>query len=199
MFLERKILSEIYNEPYRQFSALIGFEELSTDIEEFNRQINPSPWTKLVVDLSHGKDPDDAFSRVPYEKGHTFLFYLESIVGRDSFLNYLQKYLSDFATKSINTDQWKSHLISNFPSGSFDSVDWNTWLYGFGMPPIIPNYDMTMKEGVTCLVKKYCSYIVNHLELFPPQLLFITLFPNINLLVFGKKVSSTFNFSLFIY
>ena len=26
-------------------------------------------------------DPDDAFSKVPYEKGSTFLWYLEDLVG----------------------------------------------------------------------------------------------------------------------
>lgn len=39
-----------------------------------------NPLTKLVVDLS-GIDPDDAFSSCPYEKGHTFLFYLEKMFG----------------------------------------------------------------------------------------------------------------------
>ena len=28
-----------------------------------------------------GIDPDDAFSTVPYEKGHTLLYYLETLVG----------------------------------------------------------------------------------------------------------------------
>lgn len=39
-----------------------------------------NPLTKLVVNLT-GVDPDDAFSTVPYEKGHTFLFYLEQLLG----------------------------------------------------------------------------------------------------------------------
>lgn len=39
-----------------------------------------NPLTKLVVDLS-GIDPDDAFSTCPYEKGHTFLFFLEKLLG----------------------------------------------------------------------------------------------------------------------
>lgn len=33
-----------------------------------------------VPDLSAGEDPDAAFSRVPYEKGFYFLYYLQ--VGR---------------------------------------------------------------------------------------------------------------------
>ena len=37
-------------------------------------------YTKLVPDMV-GIDPDDAFSTVPYEKGHTLLYYLETLVG----------------------------------------------------------------------------------------------------------------------
>lgn len=33
-----------------------------------------------MVDLK-GISPDDAFSAVPYEKGHTLLFHLEELVG----------------------------------------------------------------------------------------------------------------------
>lgn len=39
-----------------------------------------SPLTCLVPDLK-GISPDDAFSRVPYEKGHTLLFHLEELAG----------------------------------------------------------------------------------------------------------------------
>jgi leukotriene-A4 hydrolase len=39
-----------------------------------------SPLTCLVPDLK-GISPDDAFSIVPYEKGHTLLFHLEELAG----------------------------------------------------------------------------------------------------------------------
>ena len=39
-----------------------------------------NPYTRLVVDLT-GIDPDDAFSCIPYEKGHAFLLYLEQHLG----------------------------------------------------------------------------------------------------------------------
>lgn len=38
------------------------------------------PYTKLIPDL-RGVDPDDAFSIVPYEKGFTLLYHLETILG----------------------------------------------------------------------------------------------------------------------
>lgn len=45
-------------------------------------------FTKLVVDLT-GKNPDDAFSSVPYEKGFNFLFHLENLVGKPKFDNFI--------------------------------------------------------------------------------------------------------------
>lgn len=36
-----------------------------------------------------GKDPDDAFSSVPYEKGFNFLFYLENLIGKDKFDKFI--------------------------------------------------------------------------------------------------------------
>lgn len=34
----------------------------------------------MIPDL-RDVDPDDAYNSVPYEKGHTFLFYLEDLLG----------------------------------------------------------------------------------------------------------------------
>jgi hypothetical protein len=44
-----------------------------------------------VIDLK-GKDPDDAFSSVPYEKGFVFLYYLEKLIGKakwDKFIPHV--------------------------------------------------------------------------------------------------------------
>ena len=45
--------------------------------------LKEGPYTKLVPDLK-GVDPDDAFSTVPYEKGFTLLFHLETLLGGPS-------------------------------------------------------------------------------------------------------------------
>lgn len=37
--------------------------------------------TKLIVDLE-GIDPDEAYSRIPYEKGSLLLYYLETLYGK---------------------------------------------------------------------------------------------------------------------
>lgn len=74
-----------HGEAYRHFSAIIGWEALVDSVELFGAD---HEFTKLVVDLK-GKDPDDAFSSIPYEKGFNFLFYLENLVGKDKWDKFI--------------------------------------------------------------------------------------------------------------
>jgi Peptidase family M1 domain len=75
------IRSNRRGEPYRQFSAIIGWNSLMNSVEQLGCD---HEFTKLLPNLM-GKDPDDAFSSVPYEKGFTFLYHLETLVGKQNF------------------------------------------------------------------------------------------------------------------
>lgn len=66
MFLERKILARVHGEAVAEFQASLGLAVLKAEVGNFGAA---HPFTALVPDLSGGADPDDAFSRVPYEKG----------------------------------------------------------------------------------------------------------------------------------
>lgn len=85
VYLERRILAALHGEAYRHFSAIIGWKSLTDAVEHFG---DDHEFTKLIVDLK-GKDPDDAFSSVPYEKGFNFLFHLENIVGKSKFDKFI--------------------------------------------------------------------------------------------------------------
>jgi leukotriene-A4 hydrolase len=75
---------------------------------------NKNPLTNLVINLT-GIDPDNAIGSIPYEKGHTLLFYLEEILGGpEIFEPFLQNYLEKFKYKSLNTMQWKDYLYKYF-------------------------------------------------------------------------------------
>ena len=58
--------------------------------------------------------PDDAFSKVPYEKGSTFLWYLEGIVGEQKMEEFLRFYYKKFALKSIDSDDFKQTFMDYF-------------------------------------------------------------------------------------
>jgi leukotriene-A4 hydrolase len=79
------MFSTSHGEPYRHFSAIIGWKSLKDSVEHFGAD---HEFTRLITDLK-GKDPDDAFSSVAYEKGFTFLFYLENLIGKEKFDKFI--------------------------------------------------------------------------------------------------------------
>ena len=55
------------------------------------------------------------------------------------FDDFLRSYLNHYQRKSLDTDQFKAYLLNYFKDNEkLASVDWDTWLYKDGMPPIIP-------------------------------------------------------------
>lgn len=84
-YLERRLQAVKHGESARDFSAIIGWKALEDSINQYGEE---HEFTKLVVDLE-GKDPDDAFSSIPYEKGFTFLYYLEKLVGKEKWDKFI--------------------------------------------------------------------------------------------------------------
>uniref|UniRef100_A0A182Q3G4 Leukotriene A(4) hydrolase n=1 Tax=Anopheles farauti TaxID=69004 RepID=A0A182Q3G4_9DIPT len=150
VFVEGKIVGRLSGNASRDFHALHGLSELSDCIKT---QLADTPeLTKLVVDLSEC-GPDDAFSTVPYIKGSTFLRYLEDLLGGpDKFEPFFRAYLNRFKFQSVMTDDFKQMLYEWFredPKNEvlLERINWDRWLYGEGMPPVIPSYDRTMLEA----------------------------------------------------
>lgn len=55
------------------------------------------------------------------------------------FDDFLRAYLNHFQRKSLDTDQFKAYLLEYFKGNDkLANVDWESWLYKNGMPPIIP-------------------------------------------------------------
>ena len=145
-YLERRIQAAVHGEPHRDFSAIIGWNALQDSVLQFG---DTHEFTKLVIDLK-GKDPDDAFSSIPYEKGYTFLSYLESQVGKDKWNRFIPHYFTTFARHSLDTYEFQANLLSFFESDpvaseALDKVDWDAWFYGPGLPPK-PKFDTSLVD-----------------------------------------------------
>jgi leukotriene-A4 hydrolase len=77
MYFERQILKIVRgSKEQRDLERLCGYQDLIKTVHELKDE---PEFTKLVPSLI-GVDPDDAFSRIPYEKGCLFLIYLEHLV-----------------------------------------------------------------------------------------------------------------------
>ncbi|CAD6503196.1 BgTH12-02864 [Blumeria graminis f. sp. triticale] len=156
-YLERRLLAVFHGEPYRDFSAIIGWKALEDSVTLLGEE---HEFTKLIIDLK-GKDPDDAFSSVPYEKGFHLLYYLEKLIGKDIFDTFIPHYFSTWSQKSLNSHEFKQTLIEFFQSNSdvsskLDSIDWDNWFYKPGLPPK-PQFDTTMVDKCYALAEKWES------------------------------------------
>ncbi|CAH2350865.1 leucine aminopeptidase 2 [[Candida] railenensis] len=169
VYLERRILGRVaaanakedgrsnyeeVGEQTRHFASIIGWNALVESCKASN-------FTSLIWDLSNGADPDAAFSRIPYEKGFNFIFYLETILGgTKEFDPFIPHYFKQFQYKSLDSFEFIDALYDFFKKDSkkkeiLDSVDWDTWLYEEGLPPVLPQFDTTLADECYKLANKW--------------------------------------------
>lgn len=140
-YLERRIQAEVHGEPHRGFSAIIGWKALQDSVDRFGED---HEFTKLIVDLKN-KDPDDAFSSVPYEKGFAFLYTLEGLIGKEKWDKFIPYYFETWREKSLDSFEFKETLLSFFKDDKdaaqkLQDLDWDQWFYKPGYPPK-PDFD----------------------------------------------------------
>ena len=158
VYLERRIQAAVHkDDKIRDFSALIGWKALSDSIAQFGED---HEYTKMIPDLK-GKDPDDAFSSIPYEKGFVFLYHLEKLVGIEKWDKFIPHYFTTFKERSLDSYEFKATLLDFFASDSDASkkltdLDWDTWFYKPGFPPK-PDFDTSLADECLALANKWQS------------------------------------------
>jgi leukotriene-A4 hydrolase len=161
VFLERKINGRIFGEKIQHLQAIDGHKELKATVAQFGE--NSAGFTTLVQN-HHNIDPDDAFSRVPYERGFQFLFYLEIVVGGPAlFEPFFRKYILEFAGKTLVSDTFKEYFLDyfnnleDFDKSKLSKIDWNAWFYQQGMPPVnmLDYFDNSLAVKADSLAKEW--------------------------------------------
>jgi leukotriene-A4 hydrolase len=134
-YLTYRIMEIIYGTDRFNMEAVLGYQDLQKDIASLQADDQI-----LAIDL-RGRDPDDVFSNIPYEKGALFLREIEHTIGRDNFDAFLLDYFEAFAFKSITTDQFidyvKVNLIAKYPS-KLDEARILQWIFEPGIPQGAP-------------------------------------------------------------
>jgi aminopeptidase N len=142
-YFERRIVEALYGNDLADMQWLLGQRTLAHTID----RLTPTEpeFTKLRMNLDT-RDPDDAFSELPYEKGANFLRLLEDHVGRPAFDAFLQQYFEDHAFESMTTGRFLELLRDRLLQG--DATSWEAlripdWIDQPGVPDnmIIPNSD----------------------------------------------------------
>lgn len=126
VFFERKIIGHVFGRNVEQFHAMRGLDSLKATVADFG---DGHPYTCLVPSLQ-GVDPDDSFSRVPYEKGFYLLYHLQSLVGIEAFTQFTAAYLSMFGKRTATTQAFKELLLQHFKDvDAIQAFDWQKWLH----------------------------------------------------------------------
>lgn len=155
VYLERRIQAAVHGEKFRDFSAIIGWKALSDSVDGYGHE---HEYTKLVMDLK-GVDPDDSFSSIPYEKGFTFLYSLEKLIGKEKWDKFIPHYFSTWKYKSLDSYDFKATLLDFFASDEASSkklnnLDWDAIFYKPGMPEK-PDFDTSMVDECYALATKW--------------------------------------------
>jgi len=171
-FVEGKIMQSIQTQEhggdiqkgiaYKEFMAIIGLNDLKDSVDSYISQ-GKSRFTKLVPSLVN-EDPDDTFSSVPYEKGYTFLYYIENLLrnGEKDFNPFLKHYISKYARQSIFTIDFKETLYDFFKDSpdleALKQIDWDGWMNSEGMPFVDNKYDDTYAQATKCYAEMWIAY-----------------------------------------
>lgn len=131
VYLERRIMTAIYGENRAAMEDVLGLSDLRKDLARL-----PQEDQILAIDL-RGRNPEDVFSAVPYEKGRLFLVFLASRFGQSRFDDFLHAYFDHFAFQSISTEQFlgflQENLLDKHP-GIVSSEEIRAWVFGAGVP-----------------------------------------------------------------
>jgi len=153
-YIERRIIEVLYGTNRREMEAMLGKQSLLRELLSL-----PAADQVLHIDLQ-GRDPDDAFTGVPYEKGALFLRWLEEKFGRERFDNFLRNYFDSHAFKSITTETFINYLQKNllqaYPN-IVSTAEVQEWIDQPGLPKDAPSPYSENFAKVEAEAKKYLN------------------------------------------
>lgn len=158
VFLERKIIERLRGRAAYDFAMAQGYASLEETVRGLGATHN---FTRLVPDLSDGSDPDDAFSRVPYEKGAFLIHYLGEKIGRETFEGFIKDYLEHFKFQVLTSAMFKEYVIgwcaARGLADKIADVDWDAWYFAPGLPPMTEfnRYDTSLATSAYKLADRW--------------------------------------------
>ncbi|KAH9488883.1 hypothetical protein Btru_058285 [Bulinus truncatus] len=157
MFGQRRISETLHGRQAMCLEATTGQSLLHRHIEHKGHD---HPLTRLRVIIEKGVDPDETYNETPYEKGFSFVCYLQSLVNdTHKFDEFLKAYIQRYKYQSIVAEDLFEFFLNYFPDlerhkiherKGFEFI--KTWLEGTGRPPFEP--DLSASAELTQIVDR---------------------------------------------
>lgn len=140
VYFERRIVEAIYGEARATMEAALGLQELEAELA--GELADRPDDQRLRVELV-GRDPDDTFSSIAYEKGALLLTALERAYGREAFDAFLRDWFARHRFGSVTTADFEAFarrelLERHEPAPGRAAPDLNKWIHGTGLPEDAP-------------------------------------------------------------
>ncbi|MEM7764936.1 MAG: M1 family metallopeptidase [Pseudomonadota bacterium] len=135
-YLTNRIMQFVYGDDRYRMEMALGYADLEGSLESL-----PEADQILALDIRN-RDPDEAFSDIPYEKGALFLYELEQTIGREDFDAFLFDYFREFQFKSLHTEAFLGYLDATLLKTHADVLDRARileWIYQPGLPEDAPS------------------------------------------------------------
>jgi leukotriene-A4 hydrolase len=140
VYLQGKIMHAVYGERRQAMEEMLDLAVIRGEIAT-----QPKSDQILAIDL-RGRDPDDAFTQVPYIKGAMFITWLGSRFGVDAVDKFLREYFDEFSFRSVTTEQFRARLEARLlpqKAGAVTQAELDEWLLAPGLPKsaVLPTSD----------------------------------------------------------
>ena len=159
VYLERRVVRNIFGINHMKVTAKLENQSMYFDMLDYGLDNSYSS----LYPIFNGNNPDDAFSTIPYEKGFQFLTFIETLIGEDHMTDFLREYLAEFLRKSLGTtdfiDFFKLFIMKIYSSEEskeiLSKIDFETWIFEPGLPPVILDFDTPEYNGAINLATDF--------------------------------------------
>jgi aminopeptidase N len=145
VYFEQRIMEQVYGTERSNMEKFLGLREYEEELPTLDAGLRV-----LHPDLA-GRDPDDAVTSVPYQKGALFLRRVEELVGRRSFDVFLRRWFDEHAFMSVTTAEFLEYLqreLGREHKDALAQLDVQRWMYDGGIPEDLPRPTSTLLASV---------------------------------------------------
>lgn len=165
-YLQRKVVSMWRGEDYAKMDYMLGLTYISKYLKVYTEK-NQLTLTSLRPDLT-GMRPDESYSNIPYEKGSNFMYYLESIVGNDTMIEFFRSYFKHFGNKSLDVfdfiDYFQTFCKDKVEEEIMDTILWEEWIFGTGDCPVENDFSNAYNDALEQVLKRFINEDLNDLD-----------------------------------
>jgi len=137
VYLELRIHELLWGEERASMLHAWGYKELCAEIDRMGAS---SPDTRLCYDMT-GRDPAEGVTVIPYLKGASFFWTIETLVGRPRLDAWLRGWFERRAFQSVTTETLLADLRAHLFAGddaALGAIDLEAWVSEPGVPRAAP-------------------------------------------------------------